>query len=1214
MPRPRWVTWILCAQVAMVAAFVLAIAGALPMLGIGWEPDSWTDFLPVLLAGLPALAARALYAREDRAAWALLATGWALYCGGWLVWDLHFAHQDSPPFPSSADALWMLFYPCVCAAVVLLIRARLPRVTRPMWLDGAVTALATGAFAVAVVLPVVTSHLGGSVAQNLTLLTYPAGDLLALALLAGGLAVWGRRGCRLLWQLAIAFLLLMAADVGYLLLTADATFAPGGPLDLGWPLFAALLTWSAWSGPGALVEPPAARRRAAIVPMLFGGAAAGLLVTAAFVRIEPAAVAMAVVAVVLFGVRAVMAMREASDLRDVHEQSLTDDLTGLLNRRGLRAAIDRLPQTPAGACDGWAIALLDLDGFKEINETLGHRAGDLLLAEIGRRFSRAAGPDAEVARLGGDEFALLAPVRSAHAPELVAALRTALEEPVPADGVLVQLHGSAGLCLTGGCSTEELLRRAEVAMYRAKAERTGWSLYEPAADQHSRDQLQLVSELRQALRDGGEIVAFYQPQVDMATGALRAAEALARWEHPTRGMLSPAVFVPLAERHGLMKQLTLHVVDCALTDCARWRAEGLTFGVSVNVSAVNLVDADLVPDVLAALARHGLPAGVLTLEVTEGDVMADFDRSATTLEQLRALGIGLSIDDFGTGHSSLGRLRSLPADEIKIDRSFVMTMTRDVHDHAIVRAVIDLARRFDKRIVAEGVEDEETWTELRDLGCDVAQGFLMGRPQPLEALLASAAEMSHGRSERSDPVAPERLAAKLAMAPTAKDACGVVVRYLAGRGYDLPSIYLRRGQRLRCQASLGYWQVLDGLPLGTGVIGRCLQEERTLNLDLGVGEDAYLEAASGVGYELAVPVWCDGKAVAVINVEDVNPFGDDAVTELESVAAILGRKLESAGAAGNESLSQQLGRLVERFADATSSADVKELLARAAVELTGMESALVTVRSDGEWHQRSVGSLDDVFARLSAQQLSELTEHVAHGASLIAAGDAEGEGLAQLNDLRHGGVETLVLVALHHLGKNEGLLVLADRGPTPPATERVELLELLAAQATSTLQTLATVERLREEASRDPLTGLGHRGAFRAALDEDALRVAAGEMVAVALIDLDHFKAVNDSEGHLAGDRLLRTVAAQLGGAVRREDGVFRLGGDEFAAILRDADGLDLQETAERLRAAAGHGSVTASVGLAVWTPGESIDELLARADEALYGAKDFGRDAARLA
>jgi diguanylate cyclase (GGDEF)-like protein len=1216
-PRPHWVSACLHLQVLAAIVYGLGATGALAAVGIGWRPGSWNDLFLVLFLGAPVLAARA--AGTDRLAWGLIAAGWTAYSAGWFVWQTWFVELEAPPFPSAADALWVALYPCVWVAIVVLLRDRLPSMPRPMWLDGAVAALAAGAFGVALVVPAVTSDLGGSVAQNITLLVYPVGDLSVLSLLAGGLVVFGGRGCRLLWLLALAFSALLISDVSYLLTSAEGTWAQGGALDIGWALLAVVLARLAWLRRPGLVAPVETRRAAAgVVPTVFAGAAAGLLVCAAFVDVAPVAVTLAVIALVVFGVRGMFAMREAAELHRVRARTLTDDLTGLASRRALRDAVEGLSLEQPGEGRGWAVALLDLDGFKEINETLGHEAGDTLISEVGRRLAGGADEDTTVARVGGDEFAILARGLESGAAGLAARLHRAIEQPVPVDGLVVQLRGSVGIAFSDDVTgSEELFRRAEVAMYRSKSDRTGWSVYESASDQQGREQMELVSELRQALSaDTGEVVAWYQPQIEMESGRLVAAEALARWEHPARGLLGPHQFIPLAERHGLMKQLTRHMIDQALADCARWSAAGMTMTVSVNVSAVNLVDADLVADVARALGRHGLAPQSLTLEVTEGDVMSDFERSARTLEDLRHLGVGLSIDDFGTGYSSLARLRALPVDEIKIDRSFVMSMTSDRQDQAIVSAVVDLARRFGKRIVAEGIEDEETWTELRGLGCDLAQGFLIGRPQRFDALMASAAGGFGALAEGPAPQATaERLAAKLAIAPTAKAACGVVVRYLAARGFALPSAYLRRGRRLRCQASVGYWQVLDGFPLGTGVIGQCLEENRTLNLDLGSGTPHYLEAASDVGYELAVPVRSHDVAVAVINVEGTEPFGPADVAELEAAAAALGARLEALGPGSSESPSQQLGRLVERFADATTTAEVKEHLAAAAGELTGMESAFVTVGGSGGWTRHAVGSLAETFSALTPQQVAALTEHVSHGASLIAAGDSEGEGLAVLDDLRRGGATTLVLIALRHLGHNEGLLIVADRRPEAPATERIELLELLAAQATSTLQTLATVERLREEASRDPLTGLGHRGAFHSALTEEIAGGDDGRVLAIALIDLDSFKEVNDTQGHLAGDRVLRTVAGQLTGCVRREDGIYRLGGDEFAAVLRDAAGLDLQETAERLRATIGAtGEVTASVGVTTWRAGESLDALLTRADEALYVAKDAGRDAVCVA
>ena len=417
---------------------------------------------------------------------------------------------------------------------------------------------------------------------------------------------------------------------------------------------------------------------------------------------------------------------------EIEHQALHDGLTGLPNRDLLRRRVDDALAEARRRGSGVAVLLLDLDRFKEVNDTLGHQSGDLLLQGLAARLSTLIRNTDTVARLGGDEFAVVSPGAgdAESAMALAERIRAGLDEPFALAGLTVQVEASIGIALfpEHGDDVEALIRHADVAMYNGKkTHRT--MLYSAKEDHYSPDRLALVGELRRAIANG-ELVVHYQPRIELASGEVRTVEALVRWDHPERGLLSPGEFLPLAEHTGLIRPLTRYVVDAALADCAHWVAEGLRPGVSVNLSSRDLLDADLPAEVESFLAKHRVDPTLLEVEITENTILTDPERARMVLERLRSLGVRLSIDDFGTGFSSLGQLRRLPVDVLKIDKSFVFNMDNDENDDVIVRSTIELGHNLGLRVVAEGVETQETWHRLTQLGCDTAQGYFISRPLP----------------------------------------------------------------------------------------------------------------------------------------------------------------------------------------------------------------------------------------------------------------------------------------------------------------------------------------------------------------------------------------------------------------------------------------------------------------------------------------------------
>jgi diguanylate cyclase (GGDEF)-like protein len=418
--------------------------------------------------------------------------------------------------------------------------------------------------------------------------------------------------------------------------------------------------------------------------------------------------------------------------RRLRHQAKHDTLTGLSNRAELHEHGARALATAARDDSLAALMLIDLDRFKEVNDTMGHEQGDRLLVDVAVRLRQLLRGDDILARIGGDEFAVLANVPHRGAVgEVATRLHRALALPFDVGGVAIELGASIGIALQPdhGEDVSTLLRHADVAMYEAKRAGSHIETYSTERDPYSAERLKLLGELRHAL-DNDELVLHFQPKVALSSGRVIGAEALVRWQHPERGLLGPHEFLGLAERTGLIGDITRWVLDAAVRQCAAWRRSGLELPVAVNLAGANIVDTTLPESVAHILQRWEVPGRLLECEVSEDTVMGDPRRAGDVLERLRELGVRLSLDDFGTGHSSLSYLKRLPLDEVKIDRSFVIGMADDPSDAAIVRSTIDLARHLGLEVVAEGVETTEVLDVLAALQCDVAQGFLLSRPLP----------------------------------------------------------------------------------------------------------------------------------------------------------------------------------------------------------------------------------------------------------------------------------------------------------------------------------------------------------------------------------------------------------------------------------------------------------------------------------------------------
>jgi diguanylate cyclase len=589
------------------------------------------------------------------------------------------------------------------AGLVLLVLARSGSVSRLSWLDAAMAASAAGALAVA---------LGASALQ---------------AVAAGG-AVGALALSR--WRPGWALLL---ATVGLVALADGPSLAPVGAVGLA----GAAWVREAPAGPGPEFSPVVL---GAI--LLSATIALTLLTFGQFADVSDVAVALATVTVLAGMARAGLTVVER--LRESDRRAITDDLTGLGNRRHLVDRLDVAIDLAADADGRLALLLIDLDGFKELNDTLGHHAGDEVLRQIGPRLAHILRADDTLARLGGDEFAVvLAPGDEATASAAGLRLRAALERPFEVGDIHVHIDASVGIALFPQHARDALglLQRADVAMYEAKRMRTGHEVYLQSRDRYSRQRLRLVGELHGAL-ESGQLVLHYQPKADLRTGAVSGVEALVRWQHPERGLLGPGHFLPLVEQSGLTRALTCFVIDRALTELGVLHADGFELGVAVNLGPADLLDLGLPSDVERLLRLRRCAAEHLELEVSEDVVMADVERTVDVLRGLRAVGVRIALDDFGAGHAALGQLKQLEVDTLKIDRSFVMRVAQDQRDAAIVQSLVELGRRLGLRVVAEGVETREAWELLVHWGCDEAQGNLLGRPMPAGELALLMRELT----------------------------------------------------------------------------------------------------------------------------------------------------------------------------------------------------------------------------------------------------------------------------------------------------------------------------------------------------------------------------------------------------------------------------------------------------------------------------------------
>jgi diguanylate cyclase (GGDEF)-like protein len=681
---------------------------------------------------------RAFLVRAERWPCLLIGAGMASTAAGDVVYALWVPEGQ---VPSIADPLYLAFYPLMYAGIVLLMRERLRRVPTAFRLDALICSLTLGAVAAAVATGPINAAMQGEPATVFVGLAYPVGDLLLLALTAGMLPILGWRA-ELRWGFLVAgFMAFAIADTVYLFQTSAGTYLEGTWVDACWPAASLLIAVAGWL-PTSGVRPRPKPGLAAYIPaVVCGGIALAVAVLANHTRV---AVALAALTLIAVAWRFAVTFRDVSATAEAHRQAMTDELTGLPNRMSLATTLTAVSIDESSALfrtrSSRALLLLDIDQFREINYFAGRHVGDQLLNRIASRLSRAVRPGDVIARTGNDEFAILFAdsVDITTARARAGAMLEALRAPFELDPITLQVEASIAIALCPDhCEhPNDLLNCVETTLPHAKTGPTKIVVHDPGKLRLEKDNDDyLVEELRTALSNG-ELTCHYQPKIRADDGRVHSVEALLRWHHPSRGLLLPEKFLPAAERAGLMRQVANCVVNLALGQVRGWYDNGVRMTVAVNLSVANLLDLDLVDTIDRLLRTHAVPPEALILEITEGTFANDSTRSRNTVHALRRLGVRISLDDYGTGWSSLARLQDLSVDELKLDRVFVSRLAEDPRSIAIVRSTVALAHSLGADLVAEGVEDDATLQALRRYGCNITQGYVHTPPLPAEDLLA----------------------------------------------------------------------------------------------------------------------------------------------------------------------------------------------------------------------------------------------------------------------------------------------------------------------------------------------------------------------------------------------------------------------------------------------------------------------------------------------
>jgi diguanylate cyclase (GGDEF)-like protein len=698
--------------------------------------DTW--LYSALALGAAALAVlRPVLVERGRVLWSVNALALLVYAAGDLVYSFYVVELDPEPYPSLADALWLSYYVFAVVFLVALLRTRARGVNRSTAVDGVVVGLGAAAATAAVSFDTIRAASEGTPLETAASLGYPVGALVLLGTAGAALAIMGWRVGLQWWALVLGGLVFAAADTVYAYLTATTGYTDGTPLDALWLIALGLQAAAAWLRPRYARHAGSGGVVTLVLPLAFAGAALFLLVLEHFQTLSLLALVLAAATVAAALLRITITVDEVRQLAVTRVQALTDELTGLPNRRSLdqalRAALSS-GDSPVG------LLMLDLDRFKDVNDALGHPSGDTLLIEVAARLRDHVGDDGLVARLGGDEFAVLLPGTHGEALlERAQAVAALLDAPVDLGHISLDVSTSVGAAgfPEHADSPSRLMRAADVAMYRAKRRGTGVSLYEASADTATPEHLRVIEEFRTTFADTG-VRCTYLPVVDLRTGALTQVVAVPTWEHPRLGAVPTRELLEMTERTGLLRELTHNVLGRALADAASWQAAGRPLAVCVRLSGVELLDARLPTTVTDALAVHGIAADRLVLECEEQSLAAEPERSSRALLAVHRAGVRIGVNGHGTGQTSLSYLRHLPLSSLTLDRSLTAVIHRDPAAVAVVKAAVVLGHELGLSVHAAEVGDPAALDRLRDLGVDAADGPVLAEAvEPVDVLGAS---------------------------------------------------------------------------------------------------------------------------------------------------------------------------------------------------------------------------------------------------------------------------------------------------------------------------------------------------------------------------------------------------------------------------------------------------------------------------------------------
>ncbi len=697
--------------------------------------------LAITLPIIPMLSA-ARRRPETAAAWRFMAMAVVLNTVADLIYVVHDARLSPTPSAAPSDVVFLLSCGSFIVGVVLLTQVNLGKVRASVRLDGLIAGLAVASLASFLWFGPLLAASGGEV-QALVQMAYPMFDLVMLVLLVAALAPYRYRPNWSTGLLIAGVLSFIVGDIVHVDQVVSRAAVTTTFSDLTFVVGVWLMGLAASTKDDRVLSTrrslAAASPSVAAVPVGAGLLSIGVI-AARWIWNRPAEVGLfALAALALVLVRMWMTLREERRLvLTSNEDARTDALTGLPNRRYLFERAEAMLAHDINV----GVILIDLDGFKEVNDALGHGAGDVLLSIVGTRFVERLGDRGSIARLGGDEFAAVCAGAEEDLVAIAGELLLTTSEPCVLQGLHVRLGASMGIAMSTAVGSDpfELLRGADVAMYASKKNKLGVSVYRETADTNSRASLSLLNDLRTAI-ENDELSLYFQPTIDVRSGRVHGVEALARWMHPVHGMIQPDEFIPMAEHAGLISQLTGTVIARAVAEGARLERAGHCLNVSVNISRQDLVNDDLPDFIEGVLELHQFPAGRLTIEITESSLDEDPERAARCVASIREKGVRISIDDFGVGYSSLSQLLSIAIDELKVDRSFMQGLDHDPRAQAIVHSAVQLGRALGLTVVAEGIESGQVLAVLHGYGVDVGQGAYISRPLPpakLHQFLASS--------------------------------------------------------------------------------------------------------------------------------------------------------------------------------------------------------------------------------------------------------------------------------------------------------------------------------------------------------------------------------------------------------------------------------------------------------------------------------------------